>query len=173
MINVGVILGSPQPERNGEAVAEWVLELAKQRKDAEFVLVDVKEIEKTNHWTQKIAQLDGFIFVTPEYNHGMSASLKSTLELLYSALNNKVAGFVGYGNSGALRAVEQLRIMMTQMQVTDVRAQVSLKLTDEIEDYKHFIPSSPHKQLLFDMIDQIVYWGEAMKKVRTNKALTA
>ncbi len=165
MINIGVILGSASPGRVGEAVADWVLELAKQRKDAYFELIDIKDLEQPKKWAQTISRLDGFIFVTPEYDHS-SAVLKNALDYLYNEWHNKVAGFVGYGVSGGSSTVEQLRAIMAKLQITDVRAQVLLKITNDIAEHDKFIPASPHKLILYEMIDQIIYWGDAMKKVR-------
>jgi NAD(P)H-dependent FMN reductase len=61
----------------------------------------------TKAWAAKIDTFDGFVFVTPEYNHGTSGALKNALDYLYKEWNNKAAGFVGYGSAGGARAVEQ------------------------------------------------------------------
>ena len=130
MIKLAVILGSTRPGRRGEAVAKWVYDLAKKRSDAEFELVDIKDFnlpildepnqavmqqytkEHTKVWSQKIASFDGYIFVTPEYNHSTCGALKNAIDFLYKEWNNKAAGFVGYGGTGGTRAVEHLRLVM-------------------------------------------------------------
>ena len=43
MLKIAIIIGSTRPNRNGEAVAKWVYQIAKKRSDAEFELVDIKD----------------------------------------------------------------------------------------------------------------------------------
>jgi NAD(P)H-dependent FMN reductase len=82
----------------------------------------------TKAWAAKIDSFDGYVFVTPEYNHGISGALKNAIDFLYREWNNKAAGFVGYGSAGGVRAVESLRLVMGELQVADVRNQVMLSL---------------------------------------------
>ena len=63
-------------------------------------------------WAEKIAEFDGYVFVTPEYNHSTSGALKNAIDYLYKEWNNKAAGFVSYGTAGGTRAVEHLRLIM-------------------------------------------------------------
>jgi NAD(P)H-dependent FMN reductase len=139
MLRIAIIIGSTRPGRNGESVARWVYEIAQQREDAEFELVDIKDFnlplldepvppslgqytkEHTKAWAAKIDSFDAYVFVTPEYNHGTSAALKNAIDFLYKEWNNKAAGFVGYGSALGARAVEHLRLVMGELQVADVR----------------------------------------------------
>src|SRR5216684_3906554 len=100
MLKIAVIIGSTRPGRVGESVAKWVYELAKRRTEAEFELVDVKEFnlplldepappamgqyskEHTKTWAAKINSFDGYVFVTPEYNHGICGALKNAIDFL-------------------------------------------------------------------------------------------
>jgi NAD(P)H-dependent FMN reductase len=152
MTRIAIILGSTRPGRNGEAVARWVHEIAKKRTDAEIEFVDLKEYnlplldeaapaamkqyahEHTKRWSAKIDSFDGFVFVTAEYNHGIPGALKNAIDYLYREWNNKAAGFVSYGGIGGARAVEQLRLVMAELQVADVRAQVLLSLNTDFEN---------------------------------------
>ena len=115
MPRIGIILGSTRPNRNGEQVARWVFDIASQRADAEFELVDLRDYplphldepmppslgqyanDHTKEWAQKIVSFDGFVIVTPEYNHGTSGVLKNAIDYLYAEWNNKAVGFVSYG----------------------------------------------------------------------------
>src|SRR3984893_3618266 len=124
MLKIAVIIGSTRPGRVGESVAKWVYELTKSRTEAEFELLDVKEFnlplldepvppamgqyskEHTKIWAAKINSFDGYVFVTPEYNHGICGALKNAIDFVYREWNNKAAGFVGYGSVGGARAVE-------------------------------------------------------------------
>jgi NAD(P)H-dependent FMN reductase len=104
--------------------------------------------------------------VTPEYNHGTSGALKNAIDFLYGEWNNKAAGFVGYGGAGGVRAVEQLRLVMGEVQVADVRAQVVLSLFNDFEDFTVFKPASRQEAAVNTMLDQVIAWGGALKTLR-------
>jgi NAD(P)H-dependent FMN reductase len=185
MLKLAIIIGSTRPNRVGESVGKWVHHAARQRGDAEFELVDVRDFnlplldepippsqgkyskEHTKKWAAKIASFDGFVFVTPEYNHGTSAALKNAIDFLYAEWNNKAAGFVAYGSAGGTRAVEQLRLVMAELQVADVRAQVALSLFTDFEKFSVFKPAAHQEQAVNAMLDQVVAWSRAMRAVRT------
>jgi NAD(P)H-dependent FMN reductase len=183
-MKIGIIIGSTRPGRNSEAVAKWVYDIASKRSDAEYELVDIKEYElplldepvppamhqyqheHTKKWANKIDSLDAFVFVTPEYNHAPSGALKNAIDFIYAEWNNKAAGFVSFGSAGGVRAVEQLRLIMGELQVADVRAQVALSLFTDFENFSIFKPAPSHEKNVNSMIDQVVAWGCAMKSLR-------
>lgn len=184
MIKIGIILGSTRPGRVCEQVAKWTYEVARQRSDAEFELVDIADFnlplldepvppsldkyskEHTKAWAAKIAPLDGFVFVSPEYNHGISGALKNALDFIYKEWNNKAAGFVSYGSAGGARAVESLRLVMGELQIADVRAQLLLYLASDFENYATFQPKPQHERALGTMLDQVTAWSTALKPLR-------
>ncbi|GII52179.1 FMN reductase [Planotetraspora thailandica] len=184
MTKIAIILGSTRPGRNGEAVAKWVLEQVSTRTDAEFELVDLLDYKlphldeaippsmgqysqpHTKEWSAKIASFDGYIFVTPEYNHSTSGALKNAIDFLYSEWNNKAAGFVSYGSVGGTRAVEHLRLIAGELQIADVRAQVSFTFMHDFENWSVFKPSAHHADTLQTMLDQLVSWSTALAGVR-------
>jgi len=184
MIKIGIIIGSTRPERKAEAVAKWVYEIAVKRTEAVFELLDIQDYnlplldepfppsmhkyvnEHTKVWSEKIKSLDAFIFVTPEYNHSTSGALKNAIDFLYVEWNNKAAGFVSYGASSGFRAVEQLRLIMAELQIADVRAQVALSIFTDFENYTVFKPAPQHEARVNAMIDQLITWGSALKTVR-------
>ncbi len=188
MLKIAIILGSTRPNRNGEAVAQWVHGSAQQRTDAEFELIDLAEVglpfldeaippsqgkyahEHTKEWSKRIAGFDAFVFVAAEYNHGISAALKNAIDFLYKEWNNKAAGFVGYGALGGARAVEHLRMVMAEVQVATVRGQVALMLATDFKDMSGFDPADRHNKDLTTMLDQLVAWGGALKPVREKLA---
>ncbi len=187
MIKVAVIIASTRPGRNGEAVGKWVYEIASKRTDATYELIDLMEVnlplldepnspatqkytkQHTKDWSDRITPFDAFVFVTPEYNHGVPAALKNALDFLYKEWNNKVAGFVAYGNTGGARSVEHLRCIMAELQIADVREQVALSLFTDFENYSVFKPASHHQKKLHTLLDQVVSWGTALKQVREQK----
>ncbi len=185
MIRIGIIVGSTRLNRNGEQVAKWVHDLASRRGDAEFDLIDLRDHplphldeplppsmgqyqnEHTKRWADTIASFDGFVMVTPEYNHSTSGVLKNALDYLYAEWNNKAAGFVSYGFAGGARAVEHLRLVCAELQMADVRQQVTLSLLTEFESYTVFKPGDYNAAWLDTLLDQVVAWSTALAPLRT------
>lgn len=184
MLKIAIIIGSTRPGRKAEAVARWVHDIAKKRSDAEFELVDIQDFNlplldepvppsmgqyskpHTKAWAEKIGAFDGYVFVTPEYNHSTSGALKNAIDFLYREWNNKAAGFVGYGSAGGTRAVEQLRLIMGELQVADVRAQVALSLHSDFEHYTVFKPGAHHEKSVSTLLDQVIAWSGALRTLR-------
>jgi NAD(P)H-dependent FMN reductase len=188
MIKIAIIIGSTRPGRLGEAVGKWVYGIAKKRKDAEYELVDIQDQDfpllderippsmgqysqpHTKEWAAKIEGFDGFVFVTPEYNHSTSPALLNAIDYVYAEWNNKAAGFVGYGSYMGARAVEHLRGVMGELQVATVRAQVGLSLYTDWQNFTAFKPDPRHEKEVMVMLDQVAAWSEGMLAVR-NKLL--
>ncbi len=184
MLKIAVIVGSTRPGRVGESVAKWVYEVANKRNDAEFDLVDIKDFnlplldepmrpsigqyskQHTKTWAAKIDSFDGYVFVTPEYNHSICGALKNAIDFVFREWNNKAAGFVGYGGAGGVRAVEHLRLVMAEVQVATVRNQVALSLISDFENYTKFKPAAHHEKSVNQMLDQLIAWSGAMRTLR-------
>jgi len=190
-MRIAIIIGSTRPGRKGEAVARWVYEIAQGRGDAEYELVDIKDFNlplldepmsamtgqyshpHTRRWSAKIASFDAYVFVTPEYNHATSGALKNAIDFLYHEWVDKAAGFVGYGGAAGVRAVENLRLVMGELQVADVKAQVGLSLFTDFEGFSVFKPSPPQGKSVNVMLDQVIAWGGALKALREKRAESA
>jgi NAD(P)H-dependent FMN reductase len=191
MTRIGIILGSTRPGRNGEQVAKWVYDIASRRSDAEFELVDLRDFplphldeplppsmgqyqnEHTKAWADKIASFDGFIMVTPEYNHSTSGVLKNAIDYLYAEWNNKAVGFVSYGAVGGARAAEHLRLVAGELQMADVRQQVALSLFTEFENFSVLKPSDFNVAAVDTCLDQVIAWSAALAPLRQAAATTA
>lgn len=189
MLQLGIIIGSTRPGRVGVDVARWIFDVATRRSDCRSTLIDIDDYSlplldepvppsmakyskaHTIKWAATIDAVDAFVFVTPEYNHGTSAALKNALDFLYREWNNKACGFVSYGSAGGVRAVEQLRLTMAELQIADVRAQVILSLANDFENMKRFKPNDQHAKAANMMLDQVVAWGEALRTVRQKRAM--
>jgi NAD(P)H-dependent FMN reductase len=184
MLKIGIIVGSTRPGRKAAAVAKWAHEILKSREDAEYEIVDLVDYSlplldepvppslgqyskaHTKTWAAKIASLDGFIFVTPEYNHGTSAALKNAIDFLFREWNDKTAAFIGYGGAGGVRAVESLRLTMGEIKVADVRAQVMLSLFTDFENFTIFKPHERHAKSVHALADDLIAWTGALKALR-------
>ena len=191
MTRIGIILGSTRPNRGGEQVATWVCDMASRRRDAEFELIDLRDHPlphldeplppslgqyqnvHTKRWADTIGSYDGFIMVTPEYNHSTSAVLKNALDYLYAEWNNKAAGFVSYGAVGGARAAEHLRLVAGELQMADVRQQVPLSLLADFENYTIFKPDDDKVIWLDTLLDQVIAWSTALAPLRQPAAAVA
>ncbi|MGK2882572.1 MAG: NADPH-dependent FMN reductase [Mycobacterium sp.] len=191
-LRLGIITASTRPNRRGPMVADWVVRQAEAKLAQRAVTVvplDVKDFdlplldepvpaaiggykhEHTKRWAQTIAGLDGFVIVTPEYNHSMPASLKNAVDFLFAEWNDKAVGFVGYGIDGGTRAVEHARLVMAEVKVAAVRSQVALGLftdfaIDDPSKPGQFTPGPHREDVLGRMLDELVDWAGALKTLR-------
>jgi NAD(P)H-dependent FMN reductase len=184
-MRIAIIVGSIRPGRKGLVVGQWVHALAAQRKSADYELVDLLDYnlplldepvppvmgsppahEHTRRWAAKIASLDGFVMVTPEYNKGPPASLKNALDFLYKEWNNKAVGFVGYGGTGAVRSIEMLRSVCSNLDLADVRVAVGLSLMHDFENFTTFKPQAHHEKTVAQLLDQVEAWAGALQPLR-------
>jgi len=181
------ILGSTRDGRNGAKVYDWVKSLAKNRKDFDAEFVDLKDWnlpyltdanspsqgkyadKKTQEWSKKVASAEGFLVVTPEYNHGYPAVLKNHLDVLYAEWNNKPIGFVSYGGSAAgARSVEQLRLVSIELQMAPIRESLGIPIFTQSFDDKGKLPEYYEKKLT-GQLDQLVWWANALKSARMTR----
>lgn len=180
-LKIGIIQGSVREGRNGDAVAKWVLDFATKRDDATYEIVDLANYnlpllgsafaqadagEQINAWSEKMASFDGYIFITPEYNHAVGGALKNAIDYLNPQLNNKAAGFVGYGSLGGTRAHENMRLILGELQVADVRTALTFSLMSDFENMSVFKPADYHESNATTMIDQVLAWSGALKTLR-------
>lgn len=182
-LRIAIILGSTRPVRKGKPIADWVLEQARSR-EATYELIDLKDVdlplydeplspsglkyehEHSKRWSAQIDAYDGYIFVTPEYNHSTSSALKNAIDYLYPEWNDKAAAFVGYGSAGGVRAVEHLRGITAELQLATVRTQMSFSLMTDFVGFKDFAPAEHHAQRAELMFTQLERWAGALKPLR-------
>ena len=190
IVKIAIIVGSTRPGRKGEAIAQWAYEIARRRTDADFTLLDLATFElplldepmpaasgsyshpHTKTWSAAIASFDGYVFVTPEYNHGTSGALKNAIDFLYNEWLDKAAGFIGYGYAMGARAIENLRLVMASLQVATVRPQVGLSLFADFERGTVFKPTEIHAKSLNSLLDHVVAWSGALKALRAKEGRT-
>jgi NAD(P)H-dependent FMN reductase len=190
MTEIAIIVGSTRPGRRCRAVAEWVAsEAAQGYPSSGFDIVDLADFalplldeatpaifgqyskEHTARWAATIARYDGFVFVTPEYNHSIPGALKNALDFVYAEWNDKAAGFVSYGLHGGTRAVEHLRLILAELKIATVRAQVVLSLHDDFASPTSaepitFTPGPHQEAALSTLLDEVVAWSGALQTVR-------
>jgi NAD(P)H-dependent FMN reductase len=192
MLEIAIIVGSTRPGRNGAAVSEWAFDIARRRADARFELLDVADFNlpildegppammldkrldlanqyshgHTREWSSAIASFDGYVFVTPEYNHGVGGALKNAIDFLYHEWTDKAAGFIGYGYTMGARAIESLRLVMAALQVATVRPQVGLSLSTDFQASTVFRPAELQQRSLDAMLDHLIAWSGALRTLR-------
>lgn len=188
--NIAIIIGSTRQSRFADKPANWLLEKAQQRDDMTFELVDLRDFDlplfdevasnawvpssdpRAVAWQKKVGEFDGYIFVTAEYNHSISGSLKNALDQAYTEWNRKPMAALGYGGVGAARAVEHLRGIGIELQMVPLRNAVHLGGGE-------FFKTSPIGQnaemaeveqvltpSLNAMLDELAWWAKATMTAR-------
>jgi len=185
---IQVILGSTRRGRQGEQVARWVYERASRQEGWEVELLDLAdyplpfyeepmspaghkgkyELEVARRFVGKVAEGDGYILVTPEYNHSFSAVLKNALDYGYYEWNRKPAAFVSYagGVLGGVRAVEQLRLVVVELQMAPLRDAVHLAGVRQAFDGQGALTNPSYEDRMQVMLRELDWWTRALKEGR-------
>lgn len=172
----------------GVYVALWMSEIAARRSaDLEVEVLDLRDYpmpffdevasnawapstnEIARRWQQKVAEFDGYIFVTAEYNRSIPGVLKNALDYAYPEWNRKPAAFLGYGSVGAARAVEQLRLICVELQMAPSRTGVHIQGGDFMAVWREGKPLTelPYlEQNATTMLDELLWWANALKTAR-------
>ena len=179
-----VITSTTRKGRSGRKVADWYLaEAKKAAPEAEFELLDIADLnlsifdepvspmyhqytEEQEKLAQTIGSADGYIFVTGEYNHSVPGSLKNFLDYLYAEWNHKVAGYVGYGAVGGVRAIEHLVQIMTELKVASLRDHVMINaIWEALDDNGVPKPGYVHGDITAQLTE-LLWWTNALKAAR-------
>ena len=194
MIRIAIVVGSTRPGRRTEVAARWVADVAARHPSvaagqAKFETVDLAEQglplldegvpalfgeyanEHTRLWAETVAGYDGFVFVTPEYNHSVPAALKNAIDFLHEEWHHKAAGFVGHGVHGGAHAVAHLREVMGEVMIADVRTYVALSAFNDFAlegptDPGVISPGDHQEPTLMEMLDEILAWSRALAVLR-------
>jgi NAD(P)H-dependent FMN reductase len=187
MTKIGIVTGSIRDKRINLAVAEWVKSFAdkKELSGVEFEILDIKETgltnfkedlpplmaeeyttEEQNQWSKKVSEMDGFIFVTPEYNNNISSALKDHLDYLGNEWHHKAAAIVSYGSTLGIAAAFALRATLANLKVAVVEPQGAFSLFNDFENMTTFKPLEVHNARFSEMIDDVVAWSTALQSVR-------
>jgi NAD(P)H-dependent FMN reductase len=186
-VKIGIIISTTRAARFGDKPAQWIKDIAAQRDDLSVEVLDLRDYpmpffdevasnawvpsqsEVAQRWQKKVAEFDGYIVVTAEYNRGVPAVLKNALDYAYPEWNRKPVAFVGYGSVGAARAIEQLRLVAIELQMAPTRTGVHIQGADFMAVWKGgkaITELSYLRQNATDMLDQLVWWATALKAAR-------
>lgn len=187
MPKIAIIMSTTRDVRFADKPAQWIYEAAAGRGDLEVEIVDLRDHPMpffneaaTNlwvptqdpealRWQQKVAEFDGYVFVTAEYNRSIPAVLKNALDQAYREWNRKAAAYVGYGSVGAARAIEHLRLISVELQMAPTRTGVHIQGADfmavwrggtPLEEIAHLKPN------VEQMLDELAWWTNALRAAR-------
>jgi NAD(P)H-dependent FMN reductase len=186
---ISVIIGSVRRNRFADKPAAWIHGHLAGRADVQAELLDLAEYPMPFYaepispsrkqgpyadsvveaWTARIGVADGFIIVTPEYNHSFPAVLKNALDFVYREWARKPVAFVSYGAVGGARAVEQLRLVAVELQMAPIHATVHLPY-ELLIAHRGGQPIEPKLALLNPaaetMLDDLLWWTNALRAAR-------
>ncbi len=184
---IGVIIGTVREGRFADRVVEWFMEIAKQRSDMTFELIDLKDYplplfdeamppamgpsEKpvAVRWREKLGELDGYIFTAAEYNNSVPGVLKNAIDYVSAEWARKPAAFIGYGGAGGARSIQHLRHIATELQMAPNRYSVNIMGGDfmalwggqtTLQDLDHLSAAAA------EMLDDFAWWAKALKSAR-------
>jgi NAD(P)H-dependent FMN reductase len=184
---IAIIISTTRAARFGEKAAKWIHGIAAARTDMSVELIDLRDYpmpffdevasnlwapsknEVAQRWQKKVAEFDGYIFVTAEYNRGVPAVLKNALDYAYPEWNRKAAAYVGYGSVGAARSIEHLRNICVELQIAPTRTGVHIQGADFMAVYqqgKDIKELSYLEQNSKTMLDELQWWASALKAAR-------
>lgn len=187
MIKIQVILGSTRQNRFSEKPGSWILEKLKTTAGIEAELIDLRNyslpffdepispamsggkytLDLASKWAERIGEADGYIFVSPEYNHGYSAVLKNALDYVYKEWNKKPVAFVSYGGvSAGTRSVQQLKQVVLELQMIPIRNAVHISNYWSLLDEKGNLKTDSLEDGARMMIEQLIWWAEKLKVIR-------
>jgi NAD(P)H-dependent FMN reductase len=182
---IAVIVGSTREARLGEAVGRWFTSIAASRDDLEISTVDLLAWDLPflstpvppamapptdpliERWAAEVDAADGFVLVTPEYNHGYPAALKNALDLVFEPWRRKPVSFVGYGGpGGGIRAVEQLRQVVVELEMVPLRQQVAISRAYLAFDRDGRLNEDWHAQDAERLLTELAWWAGALRAAR-------
>lgn len=187
MLKIQIITASIRDGRAGENITNWVKQNLPENKDVEFEFIDLKDLsvphfndsvppstaqgnyqsEFAKTWAKRINAADGYLIITPEYNHGYPGVLKDTFDWAYKEWNNKPIGFVSYGSAaGGARSVEQLRLVAIELQMAPIREAVVISNYWAFFDDKGELTDENLREKLHSTINQLLWWADALKSDR-------
>lgn len=180
MSKVLIILGSTRPNRFSEKIGGWLADYAKSQTEVEYELVDLRDYPLALYnepasvkyldgqytdpvaakWRDKVAEADGYILVTPEYNNGYSAVLKNALDLVYFEWNKKPIAFVSYGAAaGGSRAVQQLKEVVLELKMVPMHENILINHAyNEVDDNGNLKNPDQYKESADRIFEAMAWW---------------
>jgi NAD(P)H-dependent FMN reductase len=191
MLAIKIILGTTRPGRFGIQPAKWLLNYAssKYADQATFELVDLQEIDlplfdepgmpaernyikdHTKRFSAAVESADGFVMITPEYNHAPSAVLKNAIDYLYHEWAYKPVAFLSYGGlAGGSRAVEIMRLVVAEPRMFDIYEQILIpNIWAGMNEKGEYQFTQRHEHQADSMLKELLFTAHHMKAMRASK----
>jgi NAD(P)H-dependent FMN reductase len=184
---IGIVISTTRATRFADKPTNWLKAIAEARDDIEIEIVDLRDYPMpffeeamspgyvpASHpaaqaWAKTMARLDGYIFITAEYNHSISGVLKNALDHAYPEYSKKPAAFLGYGGVGGARAVQQLRLILAELQIATLKFAVHINANEMLplmKDEKDFADFPYLADAAKLMLDDLAWWAGALKTAR-------
>ncbi len=181
-----IVIGSTRPGRVGLPVANWFYERAGDHGGFDLELTDLAELDlplldepnhprlrqytqkHTHDWSAIVDSADAVVLVTSEYNYGYPAALKNAIDYLNQEWRHKPVGFVSYGGVAAgTRAVQQLKQVVSALQLLPATASVNIPFVTQFLDDNGEIQANPvMTQAVTDMLDELAALEQALRPMR-------
>lgn len=179
ILSIPVILGTAREGRRSEKAARYICEEMKKRPEIESELADVRdfrlpatddteESETAQKLAEKFSRADGFVIVSPEYNHGYPGELKMMLDMLYPQYARKPLAICGVGSGvmGGVRMVEQLRLVAIEFHMVPIQPAVYFSNVKTLFDEQGHITDPSYGERVKKLLDELVWYGRALKRAR-------
>jgi NAD(P)H-dependent FMN reductase len=180
-----VVIASTRPERAGLSIASWFVEAARRHGNFEIEVIDLKvlnlpPIDEPNHpvkrqyqhehtkaWSATVSAADAFVFVVPEYNHGVPPALVNAIDYLFHEWNYKPAAFVSYGGiSGGTRSAQMLKPILTGIKMMPIPESVIIPYAQKQIDAGVFQPNELQQKTVPALLDELLRWSNALRTLR-------
>ena len=188
-----IIIASTRPGRTGLPIGEWITERARAHGGFEVAVADLAELalpfmDEPNHprlrlythqhtkdWSAQVEAADAFVFVSPEYNYGMSAPLKNAIDYLSQEWAYKPVAFVSYGGiSGGTRAVQMIKQVVTTLKMVPLTEAVNIPFVNRLFDEDGRLrPTAEMEAAATTMLNELARWGTTLRGMRAPAALPA
>jgi NAD(P)H-dependent FMN reductase len=175
-LQLAAIVGSARAGRIAPIVASWLMTQLGYHEQISVDMIDLAGLSlpdsldgggDASGFTKRVDAADGFIIVTPEYNHGYPGALKTAIDTARDEWRAKPVGFVSYGGTaGGLRAVEQLRLVFAELHAVTVRQVVSLHRVHDLFDGNGELREPGAPAAARTMVAQLCWWAGALRKAR-------
>ncbi|MDS1270118.1 NAD(P)H-dependent oxidoreductase [Lipingzhangella sp. LS1_29] len=190
-LTVAVIVGSTRPGRFGPTPAQWIAERAAEHPELGVDLIDLKEAalpetlgtespgdtipDNVRALGERLERADAFIVVTPVYNRGYPAALKTAIDWFYHEWSAKPVGFVSYGGvGGGLHAVEQLRQVFNEVHATTIRNTISFaNFWERFDSEGQTVDNESATAAAKTFLDQLTWWARALRDARAKHPYAA
>jgi NAD(P)H-dependent FMN reductase len=183
MPKIALFVGSVRRDRQGIKVARWIEERLKNRNHIVF-FIDLLELnlplldrmykemanpsEKLRDLRNKVMDAEGYLSVTPEYNHSTSAAMKNTLDYFLEEYYFKPSAIVSYsaGGFGGVNAAQHLRLIFAELGAPSISSSFPISRVQDVFDEHGKLIDERYDKRVIRFLDEFEWYIEAFKNQR-------